>query len=719
MQDENLNIDPNQNGEQFVPPSNPVNPIEVVSSTTENVTGPTVETKQEKKQTKGPKRFFFAILAALGFISALLIFGLFLFLNTGENNPLFQALGVESGSISSFLSLVGVGLTGVISLVAFLGLVVSVFKFMNTKKEDKKAKKKSLILFTGSILVFALAFTGFIFAFKALNDPLVGTTVQESLIVTVPSETIGLTTPIEILFDGSQLPIDDSQYRIVSYSWNFGDGESATGSSVSHTYTTKPKDGIYTATLKVSYQDISNPTSEILEETFTKVIAIANQSVFVTFTASPDSGPAPLEVRFDGSESFDPDGQIVNYEWDFNEDGIYDAEGDVAEYEFIEPGAISVKLRITDNNGEYSSAENIINVKSDETIKAVISNTPEDEVLVPQRSYQFDASDSISDEGTITSYEWNFGDGSPKVGRKVTHTYDNEGLYTITLKLTDDAGNVRSYERDYTVSASASGLFARIQSTPTSNASGDIVGLAPLRLNLDAGGSSGGDIVDFQWDFDGDGQFDDSGQTVDHVYTSPGEYDLQLKIISSDDKTAISTVKVIVESPGLQAKVTATPTNGQVPLDVTFDASATRVPEDKDVVTFRWNFGDGTPLKREGSRVTHRYNKIGIFTAKVEAITSDNDISEATITIHVNSIPLQSCYKMSREQGPAPLVVIFDPSCSTGTVQSYKWNFGDDTVSNERRPIHTFAEPGTYEVDLEVVDSDNGVSHFVDTVTVE
>lgn len=698
-------------------PAGPVEPVNTVSASTE----PSVAQEKPAKtmKAKGAKRFMFVIISALVLVLALLTFGLFLFINTGESNPLFQALGVESGNISSFLSLVAVIVTGIASLVGFIGLVIGVFKFMNTKKEDKKTKGKAVKLFGISALIFVLALTGFVFAFRGLNGAIGGTTVQQSLIVTNPSETIGLTTPVEILFDASELPIDTEQYRIVSYSWNFGDGESATGPTVSHTYTTKPQSGVYTASLKVSYQDLANPTGEILEETFTKVIGIDNQSVFVTFTATPDSGPAPLEVVFDGSASVDPDGQIVNYEWDFNEDGIYDAEGAEAVYVFQQEGAYEVELRITDNNGEYSSATSVVNVKGDEIIKPVVTNTPADEVLVPERAYQFDASQTTSDEGAITSYEWNFGDGTPKVGRKVTHTYENEGVYTVILKLTDDAGNTREYEQDYTVSSSASGLFARIQSTPTSDEAGRIIGLAPLRLNLDAGGSSGGDIVDYNWDFNGDGEFDSSGQNVDTVYTTPGEYDLQLQIISADDKTALATVKVVVESPGLQARITATPINGQVPLDVTFDASATRVPEGKDVVTFRWDFGDGTPIKREGARITHRYSKIGIFTAKVEAITSDNEISEATITVHVNSIPLQSCYKMSREQGPAPLVVIFDPSCSTGTVQNFKWDFADGSVSNERRPIHTFTEPGTYEVDLEVIDSDNNVSHFIDTVVVE
>jgi chitodextrinase len=52
----------------------------------------------------------------------------------------------------------------------------------------------------------------------------------------------------------------------------------------------------------------------------------------------------------------------------------------------------------------------------------------------------FDASGSSDTDGTITSYEWDFGDGSTATGKTVTHTYDAEGSYTVTLTVTDDAG---------------------------------------------------------------------------------------------------------------------------------------------------------------------------------------------------------------------------------------------------------------------------------------
>ena len=59
--------------------------------------------------------------------------------------------------------------------------------------------------------------------------------------------------------------------------------------------------------------------------------------------------------------------------------------------------------------------------------------------------------------------------------------------------------------------------------------------------------------------------------------------------------------------------------------------------------------------------------------------------------------------------------MIFDPDCSTGTITSYNWTFGDGELSNDVKPNHVFETPGIYSVILEVLDDNNTVS----TKTVE
>ena len=645
----------------------------------------------------------------------MLIGGMFYLLSKG-NNQLANSIGL--GEMTSFgvliLSLAIV--TGVISVLAFIGMLISIFKFMNTKRDDIKSKKRFLII-AGATLATTLVF-GSIAYFSFINIHSNGPVKKMEVIKTSPQETTGLSAPVTIIFDASMVPIDLTKYKIISYNWDFGDKEQATGPTVNHTFSKKPASGIYTVKLKVSFQDKNDPTAEIKFETFERVVSIENDKVMASFSYEPKQATAPAKINFDATASRDPDGEIVNYEWDFNEDGIYDAEGVKAEHNFERAGTFNVTLRVTDSNGEYSNSSIPVIIKGDKTIDGAISITPNDEVLAPDRAYQFDASEFKSAEGTVSSYDWNFGDGKLSTGRKITHTFTKEGVYEISVKLKDDKGNQRTISKNYTVSSSPSGLFARIQTTPQ-NTSGTLKGIAPFRVNFDAGNSSGGQIVEYNWDFNSDGIIDAKGQIVEHVFTSSTNANVTLSIVSVDGKTAVTTMKTDISGTGLQSKVIANPVNGIVPLLVNFDASATIVPEGSQIATFQWDFGDGTPILREGPIVAHKYTSVGTFTASVTAITSDNKTSVSKVTIFVNSTPLKACYTMSRTVGPAPLTVAFNPQCSTGTIDQYSWNFGGLGVSTERKANFTFQSPGQYEVELEIVDTDNNVSKFKETVTVQ
>ncbi|MCL6642505.1 MAG: PKD domain-containing protein [Candidatus Bipolaricaulota bacterium] len=80
------------------------------------------------------------------------------------------------------------------------------------------------------------------------------------------------------------------------------------------------------------------------------------------FTFSPERPKVGEAVRFDASESFDPDGQIVKYEWDFESDGTTDAQGVIVEHVFAQAGTFTVTLTVTDNDGETGTARKTITV---------------------------------------------------------------------------------------------------------------------------------------------------------------------------------------------------------------------------------------------------------------------------------------------------------------------------------------------------------------------
>ena len=112
--------------------------------------------------------------------------------------------------------------------------------------------------------------------------------------------------PLTVQF-GSDRSTDDG--LIVARLWDFGDGTTSQEISPRHTYTTT---GDYTVTLTLT-DDAGAQAAR------TQIIAVTDAPVAV-ISAVPDvAASAPAVVDFDASASYDPDGQIVEYQWDFGD----------------------------------------------------------------------------------------------------------------------------------------------------------------------------------------------------------------------------------------------------------------------------------------------------------------------------------------------------------------------------------------------------------------
>ncbi|MGQ9601941.1 MAG: S8 family serine peptidase [Candidatus Bipolaricaulia bacterium] len=89
-----------------------------------------------------------------------------------------------------------------------------------------------------------------------------------------------------------------------------------------------------------------------------------NRPPVASFTYSPSSPLAGQPVNFDGTGSYDLDGRIVSYSWDFNSDGRADASGATATYAFPTAGSYNVTLTVTDNGGLSGSTTKTVQVQS-------------------------------------------------------------------------------------------------------------------------------------------------------------------------------------------------------------------------------------------------------------------------------------------------------------------------------------------------------------------
>lgn len=92
-----------------------------------------------------------------------------------------------------------------------------------------------------------------------------------------------------------------------------------------------------------------------------------NSPPVAIFTAFPSSGAAPLNVSFDASSSYDSDGTIVRYEWDFGD--THSGVRETTTHKFDTAGTYSVKLTVTDNKGDRNSVTHSITVTSALTIQ--------------------------------------------------------------------------------------------------------------------------------------------------------------------------------------------------------------------------------------------------------------------------------------------------------------------------------------------------------------
>lgn len=430
----------------------------------------------------------------------------------------------------------------------------------------------------------------------------------------------------------------------------------------------------------------------------------------------------PLDVHFDATGSYDPDGEIVAYEWDFDGDGQFDdGTGEEADYTFTQEGDYDVTLRVTDNSGEYNTSTITIEAGSINGLRAVISsNAGDEELYYVGEDYEFDGSLSQVEDGKITKFNWDFGDGSDEVKtRSVTHAFEEAGTYTVTLTVYDQDGNSDVTTLEVDAKEEGATPTAKFTTSPAIE-NGEVSGPVPLAVSFDANASTDpdDDIIDYEWDFDNDGTIDDTGDKASYTYQEVGNFEARLILTDAVGNQDEYTVPVEVTEQGIIARLEISVSNGEVPLTVQFDAGSSSYKEG-NIVSYEYNFGDGSDSYIGGSSVTYKYTSVGTFNASVTVTGGDGTKDTTSVQVVVRPVALTACFTVNTDSGRAPLFVSVDPSCSEGTVSTYEWNFGDGEISYDRKPeTHTYASPGTYVITLEVTSAEGIVDVFENTITV-
>ena len=334
----------------------------------------------------------------------------------------------------------------------------------------------------------------------------------------------------------------DPDGSIVNYYWDFdGNGRTdASGRRVSHTYYSS---GQYNVRLTVEDND-----GAVSSSTRTISVSRENQSPSARFTYSPGQ-PVPNEVvTFDGSNSFDPDGNIVSYRWDFNDDGFTDSYGRRTSRSFGSSGSFIVTLRVVDDDGASSRTSQTVRVESDNQ-EPYARFTYSPDRPEPGESISFDASNSSDPDGYISSYRWDF-DGDNRTdayGRRVSHDFGSAGSYDVRLTVVDNDGGSSSSSQTVRVERENQNPSASFDFSPSRPEPGE-------RINFDGSGSydPDGSIISHRWDFDGDGRTDAYGSRTSHSFGSAGSYGVTLTVLDNENASSSTTKTVQVERPQLR-----------------------------------------------------------------------------------------------------------------------------------------------------------------------
>ncbi len=339
----------------------------------------------------------------------------------------------------------------------------------------------------------------------------------------------------------------DPDGTIATYSWDFGNGSTASGSSAWQRFTSA---GSYTVTLIVTDDDgASDSVSQTLR------VGPTNQPPTASFTFSPNNPDVNAWVQFDGSGSSDADGSIVSTSWDFG-DGSSDT-GQVAWHRFSSSGTYVVTLTVRDDDGATNSTTRTVQVgSSNRPPTAAFTLSPSS----PNASewVRFDGTGSSDPDGSIESYSWSFDDGTAPVSGDVAyHRFPSPGSYLVTLTVRDDEGASDSTSRTVQIGGGGQPPVAAFTFSPQAPVVGQAIG-----LNAQSSYDPDGSVVSYLWDLDGDGSNDMTGAVGQVTYQNTGTVSVRLTVVDNDGLSSSTTRTITVSGGG------ATP-GGRPPMGTT------------------------------------------------------------------------------------------------------------------------------------------------------
>jgi PKD repeat protein len=284
-------------------------------------------------------------------------------------------------------------------------------------------------------------------------------------------------------------------------------------------------------------------------------------------------------------------------------------------------GIKTVYVQYRDNAGLISSSHQDTIIL--DTTKP-IANAGPDQNVYEGTLVTFDGSASADNVG-IAGYTWTFTDVTPQTlnGKNPAYTFSALGIYAVILKVADPAGN---YAADIVI------ITVVDITKPIANAGPDQNVYEGTLVTFD--GSASADnvgIAGYTWTFTDVTAKTLTGEKPAYTFTTPGVYTVTLNVTDADGNWAIDTVVVTVMD--ITSPIANAGADQKVGEDtsVTFDASGSS--DNVGIVSYEWDFGDGTIGTEK--KPSHTFTAIGDYTVTLTVKDAAGNIGTDTVTVTV------------------------------------------------------------------------------------
>jgi gliding motility-associated-like protein len=477
-----------------------------------------------------------------------------------------------------------------------------------------------------------------------------------------------------------------SSGNIASYSWNFEDGSPAsTASNPHHKYSIADS---FNASLIVT-------TDNGCKDTINKTVVV---HAMPSVNYSVGNVCFDETVLFMNSTTIQPTDTILYYIWDMGDNSSLQNIQNTS-HNYDTSGTYTTQLLVVSTFGCKDSLSKTVDVFP----KPIAYFTSNDDCSGITTTFT-DA--SVTSSGTITNWNWNFGDGSPQnTTQSPSHLYAVAGVKSVTLTINNSFGCADTITKNATV------YFNPIASFSYTNVcSGD-----SMYFTNNSTVDTSAVITSYIWGF-GDSGPNSFVTNPAHYYTNPGNYTVTLIAQTADDCSSAAIMPV----NAFDAPTSLFNVNDGCQTNVFNFTNNSQPPTAGNIASWSWNFGDGSAINTTAQNPTHSYTAAGNYEITLITYSSNlgcSDTLKDSVTVFNSPNAAFGYYEVCTNQAMS----FIDSSTVGGasTITSWNWNFGTGSpTSNLQNPSNTFSSYGLLPVKLVVTTINNCLDSVTQNVLV-